>query len=186
MRICYFGFYFPDYIRNSVIRKGLKQHGIQVIECRASPHLKRSQGFWTLWREFRCIEGKLDAILVAESRNQLAVPLAWYFARTRSVPLIFDSLISLYDTHVLDRRLIRKGSLKARMYYRLDRISMTLADYLLADTEEHRDYYVSSFRIKMDKISFRMDFKNIKGMAFLTPCFITAESSGIDNRSLMG
>ena len=122
MRICHFGFYFPDYTRNSVIRKGLKHHGIQVIECRASPYLKRSQVFWTLWREFRRIEGKLDAILVAESRNQWAVPLAWYFAGTRGVPLIFDPLISLYDALVLDRRLIRKGALKARMYYWLDKI----------------------------------------------------------------
>jgi len=104
-----------------------------------------------LWWAFRRIEGELDAILVAES-SQLAVPLAWYFARAKGVPLIFDPFISLYDTNVLDRRLIREGSLKARMYYWLDRISMALADYLLADTEQHRDYYVSALRIKRDRI----------------------------------
>jgi glycosyltransferase involved in cell wall biosynthesis len=151
MRICYFGFYFPWNIRNLVIRKGLEHHGIQVVECRASPYLKRSEIFRALWQEFCRIEGKLDAIVVAES-NQLAVPLARYFATTRGITLVFDPLYSLYDTNVLDRRLIREGSLEARRYFWLDKISMALADYLLADTEQHRDYYVSAFKIDRDKI----------------------------------
>ena len=34
LKILYFGFYDPNYARNSVLISGLRQNGVEVIECR--------------------------------------------------------------------------------------------------------------------------------------------------------
>jgi len=38
MTICYFGIYDPNYSRNRILIKGLRQNNIEVIECNSRLH----------------------------------------------------------------------------------------------------------------------------------------------------
>jgi len=148
MTICYFGAYDPSYPRNSVIRQGLKKSGINAVECQVSPRLSSQLIYKELWKKFNHIkQNEISAIFLAEF-NHFVMPFAYYFSKKRKIPLIFDPFISLYDSNVSDRELLSPYSLKAKKYFWMDKISMSLADCLLADTDEHKKYFVSTYNIK--------------------------------------
>lgn len=150
MRVCYFGKYDPAYSRNAVIRKGLAQNGVQVVECRIAGGLGMAQ-YRGLLAQMRQVKGHLDVILVAE-HNQFVVPLAWAWAWQRRARLVFDPFTSLYDSDVMDRRVVAPGSLTARRRFWLDVLSMRLADTVLADTDQHRRYFAATFGLRLDKV----------------------------------
>ncbi len=54
--------------------------------------------------------------------------------------IVFAPLITLTETLVDDRRVYRRGGMKARLARRLDRRTLRAADLVLLDTEAHRDY----------------------------------------------
>lgn len=147
MKIYYLGAYDLNYARNIVIRHGLEENGIEVGECQVSPRLNTRTRYKELWKKFRRIKDDISAIIVAEMNHSI-MPLAYYFAKKKKAPLIFDPFISFYDSIIFDRGLINISSLKAKKYFWLDKISMKLADYLLSDTEEHKKYFISAFKIK--------------------------------------
>jgi glycosyltransferase involved in cell wall biosynthesis len=66
-------------------------------------------------------------------------------------PLVFDPLVSLYDTLVQDRELIHAGSIRARWYWLLDRVTCALADKVLLDTKLHVDYFSRTFSLPSEK-----------------------------------
>ena len=49
---------------------------------------------------------------------------------------------------VMDRKSVKVNSFAARYYWWLDKISMTLADIILFDTNENIDYASKEFGIK--------------------------------------
>jgi glycosyltransferase involved in cell wall biosynthesis len=69
------------------------------------------------------------------------MPFVSLVGRLRRVPVVFDPFISLYDTVVEDRGLYRRGSIVGKLTRIVDRVSMRLADQLIADTESHLDYF---------------------------------------------
>lgn len=103
MKICYFGSYDLSYARNIVIRQGLEENRVEVIECQVSPRLKTVTKYRVLRKKFHRIKDGISAIIVAEM-NHTIMPLAYYFAKKRKVPLIFDPFISFYDSIIFDRR----------------------------------------------------------------------------------
>lgn len=152
MRVCYFGAYDPTYARNYVIRKGLEANGVKVQECWVSPSLQTIERYRALLWRFNELKVPLSALIVAEVNHYL-VPLARYLSRKKgNIPLIFDPFISLYDTAVRDRQIISDKSPRAFLYYWADKISMQLADHLLADTAQHKEYYISAFGVEREKI----------------------------------
>lgn len=145
LTICYFGTYTPEYSRNSILISGLKKNGVDVIECRTV-----SKGFSKYidliikhWR----IRNKYDIMIVGFQGIQ-AVILAKFLTRKT---IIFDAFASLYDSMVMDRKSVKAGSFTAIYYWWLDKISMTLADIVLFDTNEHIDYASNEFGIKKEK-----------------------------------
>jgi glycosyltransferase involved in cell wall biosynthesis len=66
--------------------------------------------------------------------------------------LIFDPLVSRYETRVLDRGDAGEGSAQARYNWHIDRVSMRMADLVLADTAAHAAFYVSEFDIDKNKV----------------------------------
>ena len=46
IKVCYFGFYNPDYSRNRELIRGLKENGVEVIECKQNP--KEKNKYWNL------------------------------------------------------------------------------------------------------------------------------------------
>lgn len=150
MRICYFGAYDVEYPRNRVIRLGLERNGIRVVECNVSQRLRSWQRYPLLLTRYLKICSGCNVILVAEFGQSL-VPLAWLLSRACKIPLIFDAFTSFYDTAVSDRRIVKVGSSKARYYFLLDKLAVSLSDAILVDTARNCSYFMTHFLIDNSK-----------------------------------
>jgi glycosyltransferase involved in cell wall biosynthesis len=151
LKVCYFGAYDPEYPRNRVIRQGLAANGVEVVACNVPQSLRTWQRVPCLVCRFLKIGRRCDVILVAEFGQSLAL-VAWLLSRLYRKLLVFDAFTSLYDTAVNDRAKIAAGSPYARYYHTLDSLSMGLADVVLVDTEQNRQYYAREFSVALDKI----------------------------------
>jgi glycosyltransferase involved in cell wall biosynthesis len=144
VRICFFGTYDPDYSRTRVLLSGLRQNGVDVVECRIGRRgTSRLGAYRELMRRFRAIpDRRFDLLCVAfpgHTAVWLARTLAW---RT---PLAFDALLSLYDSNVGDRKLYSRVSLRALRDWLLDFANVHLADLVCVDTRLHAAYFTRCF-----------------------------------------
>ena len=64
---------------------------------------------------------------------------------------ILDAFISIYDTVVIDRRLIKQGTWLARLLFKIEQRAFSTAGKVLVDTSCNREYYASLFNIPPDK-----------------------------------
>lgn len=151
MKVCYFGAYDLEYPRNRVIRQGLVANGVEIVVCNVSQSLKTWQRVPRLAHQFLGVGRQCDMILVAEFGQSL-VPVAWLLSRFCGKPLVFDAFMSFYDTAVGDRRTVAPGSIGARYYHFLDRLALLLADAVLVDTEQNRQYFAREFSIAFSKL----------------------------------
>lgn len=151
MKICYFGEYNRDYPRNSILRKGLRQNGIDVIECDIPFLTKYSHQYPKLLKKYFSLHSKFDAIIVAEM-NQFTVPLAKALSKINGIPLIFDMFFSLYDSTVNDRKVLSGGAPKAVFLKFLDKLGLILPNIVLTDTEAHSRFYHDTFGISYSKM----------------------------------
>lgn len=149
MTVCYFGSYNPDYSRNKILIDGLQKNGVSVLECRSTygSFLKR---YPELISKFLHIAKNIDVIVVGFV-GHLDMPLAWLLARLTGKKVIFDMFYSMYDTYVYDRQSTRKGSLRAWIYFLIDKLAGTLADIVLTDTKAHGEYFIKTFNLNKKK-----------------------------------
>jgi glycosyltransferase involved in cell wall biosynthesis len=150
--ILFFGGYDPGYPRNSIIRKGLERLGIDVRSCRADGSRRAVFRYpLLLLRFFGSGAGKRTPLFVPDFRHK-DVPLAWALSRLPRRRLIFDPLVSRYETRVLDRGDAEEGSAQARHNWNIDRIVMRMSDLVLADTDAHADFYIGEFDVDRGKV----------------------------------
>jgi glycosyltransferase involved in cell wall biosynthesis len=133
MRVCFFGAYDPAYPRNRILREGLVRAGDRVIEARG-PELRMFRRYPALIGAFLRSGRESDVMLVPEFRHK-DMPLAWLLRGRRR--LVFDPLVSRWDTLVGDWRLHAPGSAQARWNRSIDRRAFGLADVTLCDTWAH-------------------------------------------------
>jgi len=145
MIVCYFGFYNPEYSRNRILIKGLRQNGIEIIECNS--RLRGIAKYLELAKKHFKIRKNYDAVIVGFPGYQ-AVILAKFLTRKK---IIFDAFTSIYDSMVWDRQLAHPRGLRAGYYWLLDWVSCKLADKILLDTMANIDYFVKTFRLKPEK-----------------------------------
>ena len=153
MRVCFFGGYNPGYIRNVIIKKGLIKNGVEVVEC----HTKSKFKFWLrypilFFQYLKFFLMKYDLIFVPAFRHK-DVPLAWLIGLLTNKPVVFDPLVSRYETKVVDQKKVAPYSIQARHNFRIDKLSFKLADIVLVDTFAHADYYAREFGINRNKFS---------------------------------
>jgi len=93
LTICFFGIYKPNYTRNLTLMRGLKENGVQVIECgtRESGNKK----YWQLIKKHQLIKRDYDVMVVAFPGHTI-MPLAWLLAKLNRKKIIFDAFVSLY------------------------------------------------------------------------------------------
>src|SRR3989344_2269573 len=153
MRVLYFGSYNPDYSRNGVLITGLRQNGVEVIECRDNSSGIRK--FINLFKKHRQLKNQYDVMVVGFLGQQI-VPFAKLItfrlgSRQARKPIIFDAFLSLYDSNVFDRKTVKRHSVRAFYYWILDWLSMRLADIVLFDTNQHIKYASEEFGINIKK-----------------------------------
>jgi glycosyltransferase involved in cell wall biosynthesis len=152
MRVAFFGAYDPTYPRTRVLREGLESRGVEVLSVHArqdSPIGLREMRLALSW-----IRGarKLDAILVP-SFGHRDVPFALLLGRVVDSPVLFDPLVSRWDTQVGDLGRLKRGTVSASRVRASDRLSLSLSDMVLCDTWEHGDFYSSEFGVTRRKLS---------------------------------
>lgn len=151
MTVCYFGMYAPNYSRNRILIKGLRENGVSVIECNDRGHLIYGLRYPKLiYKFFQTKSWKAD-IFVVGFPGQTDVPLAFIFAKLLGKRVVFDAFYSLYVSQVFDRKYIKKGSWKATLYFFIDWFSCFLADKVILDTNAHINYFVKTFSLPKEK-----------------------------------
>ena len=65
--------------------------------------------------------------------------------------LFYDYFFSVYESLVFERRVIKENSFFAKLLYFIDKAGLLIADRVLIDTEEHRDFLCEMFGLKKDK-----------------------------------
>jgi glycosyltransferase involved in cell wall biosynthesis len=168
LRVAYFGTYDPTYARNRVLIDGLRASGATVEEFDAplpgslsAMRLATAAGAGRLACELARAhmrlmlqhrrELRVDAVVVGYP-GHLVVPFAWAMARYRRALLVFDPLVSLYDTFAGDRGLMSPGSAAGRAARAADRIAFGLPAVILADTAAHAAYFRDELSVGGRKI----------------------------------
>ncbi len=171
MKICYFGTYSAGdgYPVNRILIDGLRRAGAVVWECRASvagdgehspDRWKSGRGLLAVlglaarwvwaWRRLTAqwLTGSRTDVVIVGYLGHLDVFLARLLTRR---PVVLNALLSLHDTVVNDRRLVRPGSLSARVLRTLDRLACRAADLVLLDTQTHIDYFQTEVGLPADR-----------------------------------
>ncbi|HSQ58983.1 MAG TPA: glycosyltransferase [Acidobacteriota bacterium] len=139
MTVAFFGGFDPAYPRVRVVREGLESQGIEVRDL-------ASFGAWAA-------RGRgLDALLVPAFGHR-DVPLAAAIGRLAGIPVLFDPLVSRWDTQVGDLGRVRPGGFTAARLAWSDRLSLGLADLVLCDTWEHADLFGARFGVPRAKMA---------------------------------
>jgi len=165
VKICYFGTYDVTQPRTRVILEGLRQLEVDVQELHADLWSGTSQkvtlashpssalkyiGKWCrvyrslMWRRKDLRD--CDVVVYGHLGQIDLLVTAWWFRRRR-IPVVWDALVSLEDTVVHDRALVRGASLWAKLLHIADAVSGRLADCVLVDTDQNRVYWRDRFGI---------------------------------------
>jgi glycosyltransferase involved in cell wall biosynthesis len=135
MKICYFGDYDPEYIRNDVILTGLREAGVSII-------VRNMRGRFKILRLFASLFSPevrgADILLVGSSDTSRPIVIMARLLWWR--PLVWDMHYSLYDALVNDRELVHAGGMKAAWYYVLEWVACRASTLTLLDTDVHAQY----------------------------------------------
>jgi glycosyltransferase involved in cell wall biosynthesis len=169
LRIAYLGTYDPAYPRNRVLIDGLRAAGAEVLEYAApldatltAAEMATAAGAGRLAGELvrahlslllRHRGGVSFDVVVVGYPGHLLVPFAWTVARYRQAVLVFDPLVSLFDTFAGDRELLAGDSPAGHLAGLVDRVSFALPDVVLADTRAHADYYHAVLGVPAAKLA---------------------------------
>ena len=137
MRVVFWGTYDTGKPRTRILLHGLRQTGIELVECHTDiwagvedkshitgwrqriKFLLRLLGSYPglVWR-YLCLS-QHDAVIVGYP-GQLDILVLWPFARLRGAPLVLDLVQSLYTTVVDIRRMVEPRHPLARLLFGLE------------------------------------------------------------------
>jgi glycosyltransferase involved in cell wall biosynthesis len=151
VKVALIGGFDPSYPRNVVLREGLESAGFDVRIIGVPPRTPAVAREARLLGRWIADGGSIDAFLVPAFGHR-DVPLAWALARVSGVPVLFDPLVSRWDTQVGDLGRVAPGSLASRRLRASDRLALSLADLVLCDTWEHGDLFSAEFGVPRSKL----------------------------------
>jgi len=141
MKILYFGTYDPNYSRNRVLMSGLRDNGVEILECNSrEAGLKK---YWSLYRQHKKLRYSYDILFVGFSGHSVV----WFAKLLTKKKIVFDAFVSQYLSNIVDRGLYSPKSLFALYYWLLDKISCSLADIILLDTNAQINYFIKTFKL---------------------------------------
>lgn len=151
LRICYIlSYYFPQYVRTKTLLSGLERlSGVEVYEAinqSAGPTRYLESLLRLLWIRLRYDP---DCYILGFRGTEVFWPVRLLTLGRR---LIFDQMMSPYDSLLNESGRLKPGSLLAKLVYRYERALLMAADAILTDTQLHRDFLSQLFRITREKI----------------------------------
>ncbi|MHC4818541.1 MAG: glycosyltransferase [Planctomycetota bacterium] len=171
MRVLWFGTFSvgTGYPRNTVLMDALRSVGVEVVTCHAPlfggaadkvaaastrtglvRFGLRALRAWTRLALGFLAAGPHDVVVVGYT-GHLDLYLARLLSIFRRRPLVLDAFLSPYDTVVEDRRLLKEGSLAARLLFRAEKTALRLADLVLTDTQASADFMAQTFRVPRER-----------------------------------
>lgn len=151
MKICFFGSYDKNYSKNVVLLKGLKKKKISIVHC-YHPQYFSPTHYPSLFLQFCQKARDADMIFVAFF-GHYDVWFAWMLGKIFRKKVIFDPLVSIYNTRVEDRRYFKPETLRAKFYVFFDLVNTLFSDLVILDTYEHFKYFHKMFGLKKEKVA---------------------------------
>jgi glycosyltransferase involved in cell wall biosynthesis len=151
MKICYILSYrCPDYVRTRTLLSALKQlEDVEVFEA-----MNTSKGI------VRYMQTVLSLFWIRIKRNPECYILGFrgyeifWIVRfiTLRRTLIFDHMMSPYDSLVNERKWVKKGGILDRLIYFYEKLILKYSDNILTDTALHKTFFVELFKIMPGKV----------------------------------
>ena len=164
IRVVFWGSYDLSKPRTRILREGLQEAGVDVIEIHSDAwsqfadksQMSKSTLILTLMRVFLSYPGLILRYLKAPAHDVVLVPylgqfdvlVLWPFARLKGKPIVWDMFLSLYDTVVNDRKTTGKRSLSAASLKALEWLACRAATRVVLDTKAHADHIARLFSLK--------------------------------------
>ena len=172
MKICYFGTYEKDYPLNSIIIKGLRKNGAEVVECHIPLWEKHENKHGNFLKLFSLTKLSIDLTIAylklglkffKECKDVKTVIVGYIgqldvfwlkfliLFKKDKPKIIFTPLVSLYDTAIIDRGLSKKSNIFAKILFYIDKFSFKISDLVILDTNEHIKYICDLFNLNKSK-----------------------------------
>ena len=144
--VLWWGRFDPDYSRNRVLRKLLRELGWTIRDFR--PLLSRFAGVEAGLRRL----ATPDLIWVPCFRQRdAATAVTW--ARAKSAPVLFDPLISAWDKQVFERRKFAEDSAEARDLLSWEQALFKGMDMVVAETAPHAAFFGEHFGLAPERLA---------------------------------
>jgi len=165
MRVLFWGTYDTGKPRSRLLLEGLRLQGVEVTQChvdiwRGVEDKSQVRGLWrrlgiaSRWLlayprlAWQLARAPRPDVLLIGFPGVLDMLIAAPIARMRGIPLCWDMFMSIYDTVVEDRRLLRRNGLPAVLLHALEGFALRRADLVFLDTLAHARRVESLFGLK--------------------------------------
>jgi glycosyltransferase involved in cell wall biosynthesis len=170
-RVVVWGTYDLGKPRTRILIRALRTTDVELIECHADVWAgvedKGRPGGWLrvlggifrshisypalIWRYMRLPPH--DAVVVGYF-GHLDVIVLWPFARLRRVPVLWDAFLSLHETAVADRRMVRRWNPVAGLLWLWDWLAARAASLVVLDTKAHADWFAATFGLRAGRVAW--------------------------------
>lgn len=168
--VCFYGSYDKNFTSNKLVKRGLEENGIDVLEVNAHVPVtrldkKRDMGpLQLLKRIFKKLDlipvtvrhlndiKACDAVYVGYPGHFDVLP-AYLLAKIFRKKLVFNPLIIFYTGFVEEQGILNPNSILAKLLLQAERMIYRMCDVVLADTPFRKDQLVKLFKLDESKIS---------------------------------
>jgi len=169
LKIAFWGTYDTGKPRVRLLIQGLKENGINISEYHKEVWSKvedKSQisgwfskvNFLFQWLIayprliYKYIRAPKHDVIIVGYLGHLDVLLLWPLAKIRREPIVWDAFLSMYNTIVEDRKLVKEDSLLANLIFFFEKLSCKAADIILLDTLSHSEYFKQTYKLPSSKM----------------------------------
>jgi len=169
LRVCYFGTYRANFPRNRILIEGLRQNGVEVIECHEQlwrgidDRVQLASGGWIhpgFWCRVLRTYGRLLRrywrigrnyhVLIVGYPGQFDVFLARLLSWLHRKPLVWDVCMSIYLV-ALERGLADRSRTTVNLIRLAERIACRLPQLLILDTPEYVEWFQATHGVPTDR-----------------------------------
>jgi glycosyltransferase involved in cell wall biosynthesis len=149
--VCYIlSYYEPNYIRTRTLLKALQE--IDTIHLYQARNVLRGflRYFQTMWRLFIVRLRNDPKVYILGFRGYEFFWIVRLMTRGRT--LIYDHMMSPYDSIVNEHKYIKADSFLARLIFQYERAILQSSDLILTDTSLHKTFFQKTFNVDPAKI----------------------------------
>lgn len=124
--------------------------GAFLLESCVSNEASYSQRIPSVLMQLLCMlcRQHYDMLVVGFCAQVLVFPVFLVYRGT----LVIDGFVSLYDTLILDRKVLKQKSLAADLILWLERTVLSCGDIVTVDTEEHLQFYNRVLKVPLNRL----------------------------------